>query len=144
LRLRCCECKELLNPGDATVIAELVQEDGKGREIPIHNHGEVMHKKCHKKIVDKDKEFHRMLVVQLSDKEMESFNRFSANHEINDITTAMKDRMYNFRYMQITECYTSYHKLGAVHGRYNIRVKGIGRHFDELKLNLKPAKETKS
>jgi len=138
LRLRCCACKEHLNPGDPTVIAELVQEDKKGRETPVHNHGEVMHKKCHKKITDKNKEFHRCVTIQLSDKELSHFHDYRSYGNIEDITTAIRDRWDGFRYMQITDAWETGTRLGTIHGRYRIRVKGLGHQFDELKMHLKP------
>jgi hypothetical protein len=146
-RVKCCECGERLKPGERAVIADITEQvdDYPRREVHVHNHGEVMHAKCHKKIMDKDKEYHRMAVIQFSDKEMRSFSHYRDEGNPRDITCAMRDRWYDFRHMQVTDCWPAVTKGGAIYGRFHVKLKGLGHQFDELKHYLKPAtkKETK-
>lgn len=144
LRLRCCSCKEFINPGEAIVMAELYETDKKGRDQRVHNHGEVMHKKCHKKITDLDKIFHRTVLITMTDEEMSHFShRSNYSHDSAswDIDQAMKQRWRDFRYMEITAAYN--HR--ECRNQFRVTIKGLGRHFDELKhyLKLSTKKETK-
>jgi len=143
LRLRCCSCKEFINPGEPLVMAELYEEDKKGREQLVRNHGEVMHKKCHKKITDRDKVFHRCVTVRISDEER---RHFSSNEcSAWDMDQLLKARWHDFRYMEVTDIWEHGNKHGILHNVYRVRVQGLGGQFDELKHHLKPVdkKETK-
>jgi len=142
-RLKCYACKERLVPGDRTVIAEISEpiDDYPRREVFVHNHGEVMHAKCYKKITDKDKEFHRTVRVHFSEEEMLGFSHYRDDGSIRDVTYAMRQRWYDFRRMEIT----SVRNHGDSYGKYHVSIKGLGHQFDELKQYLKPStkKETK-
>ena len=146
-RVKCCECGERMKPGEKAVIADITEQvdEYPRREIHVHNHGEVMHAKCHKKITDKDKEFNRRVTIQFSHKEMQSFSHYRDAGNLRDITNAMRDRWSDFRYMQAIDSWSVGTKHGEVYGRFNVQIKGLGYLFDELKLHLKPSakKETK-
>lgn len=142
LRLRCCKCKGWINPGDKLVAADLVETDEYGWEKKTYNNGEVMHASCHKKIVNLDKEFTRSVTIQFSDEEMTRLSKYDDSRMVRDMKTVLEDRMHNFRYMKIVDHWRAGNKYGFIYGRFSVRIKGLGRHFDELKLNLKPKKET--
>ena len=146
-RQKCCECGERLNPGDKLVVADITEynDNWDKRKIHVHNHGEVMHAKCHKKITDKDKEFHRMVIVQFSHEEMDGFSHYRHDYADRDVVSAMRQRWPDFRRMEVTDVWTDGNKHGEIYGRYRVRIKGLGHQFDELKNYLKPStkKETK-
>jgi hypothetical protein len=143
-RLKCCECGDRLKPGDKTVIADITEWDDYNRkETHIFNHGEVMHAKCQKKILDKDKQFHRTVKIVVSDEEVRHFSHGNASSW--DLDQMMKDRFRDFRFMEITEVWPHATRFGTSYNVYGVRLKGLGRHFDDLKAYLKPSnkKETK-
>jgi len=151
-RIKCCECGERLKPGEKAVIADITEQvdDYPRREIHVHNHGHVMCAKCDKKITDRDKEFHRVVKIVVSDDEARHFShgersRFSYSAANWDLDQMMKGRFSNFRFMQITESWQHETKHGLVHNVFKVKIKGLGHQFDELQDYLKPVtkKETK-